>query len=199
MTLGIAIAAILAVVGIGASILVFTRIVARTTQAITEIADRARSLQTHCISGLRDGMTALARGDLRVEVTARTAPIAITGNDELSALARDVSTMIADVQSTLEAYDSARTTLDGAIAENSRVIDACRRGDLTVRGEAARFDGAYRTLIGGMNEAVTTVAGPLDATAAALDRLAERDLTARVDGRFDGAFRRMQDSFNNAA
>ncbi len=199
VTTGIALATAIALLGIGATLVVFTRIVARITTAIGEIGARARSLQEHCITGLRGGITALARGDLSVAVEARTTPVHVAGNDELATLARDVTAMVGDVQAALGAYDQARATLGGAITENGRVIDACRRGDLTQRGDSAAFDGAYRSLIVGLNDAVAAIAGPVEATAVALDRLAERDLTARVEGRFDGAFRRMQEAYNNAA
>src|SRR5262249_26322060 len=51
----------------------------------------------------------------------------------------------------------------------------------------------------GVNETLDALQTPIDASAAALERLAGGDLTARVEGDFQGDHARIQHAFNEAA
>ena len=196
---GLGLALGLLCVGTVAAIAVNLRIARRTTRALGEVSAAAGSLTSHCVTGLRRGIQALATGDLALTIVPATRPVVVDGRDEIAALAASVNAMIADVQATLVAYDAARGALGDAIRENARVIAACREGDLAVRGDTAPFDGAYRTLIAGMNDAVAAVAGPIGDTRAALEKLAARDLAVRLDGHYAGDFGRMAEAFNGSA
>ncbi len=61
------------------------------------------------------------------------------------------------------------------------------------------YRGAFRDLIGGVNATLDAVLGPIDAADAALQRLADGDLSARVEGDFKGGHARIQVAFNTAA
>jgi methyl-accepting chemotaxis protein len=89
-------------------------------------------------------------------------------------------------------------TLQGLLAETARLSRAATAGDLSVRAEADRFHGAYRELLQGMNTLVDTVATPLAEAAEVLDRVAERDVTARMEGSYHGSFNRIKESLNTA-
>ena len=185
--------------GMAAMFLVTRRVVGRILRHVEAVAARVGTLREHCVAGLRGGLAALATGELSVQVTPRTTPVAVDGGDEFARLGADLNAMIGDLQSSVAEYGRARDRLGAVLEENRRVVDACRNGDLAVRAPAARFDGAYRALLDDINGAVDAVAAPLGATAAALDRIAARDLTARVDGDFAGEFGRIQGAFNDAA
>ncbi|MCU0625897.1 MAG: methyl-accepting chemotaxis protein [Gemmatimonadaceae bacterium] len=196
---GGAIALAVLLVGIAALTLVFRRVVGRATHAITEIGARAESLATHCVAMLRSGMEGLALGDLSRDAQPVTTPVELTGRDELAVLAGNMTRMIGDLQATLASYNEMRGRMQAALAENRTLVQACRDGALDRRADASPYAGAFRTMIEDMNDAIEAVAVPVAQTASALDRLADRDLTARVDGRFHGDFARIQTSFNNAA
>ena len=57
---------------------------------------------------------------------------------------------------------------------------SARAGDLAHRADAARFVGAYHDLAQGLNDTLAAVAGPLQASSAALQLVAARDLSARA-------------------
>jgi methyl-accepting chemotaxis protein len=196
---GLGVALALLATGSVAAIVVNVRIGRRTTRALGAVSEAAASLTTHCVADLRRGIQALAAGDLSVTARPRTQPVAVDGRDEIAALGGNVNTMIADVQATIAAYDAARAGLGDAIRENGRVIAACREGDLAVRADASRFEGAYHSLIAGMNDAVAAVAGPVGETREALEQLAARDLSVRQHGRYAGDFGRMAAAFNASA
>jgi methyl-accepting chemotaxis protein len=117
----------------------------------------------------------LASGDLTVAVRERS------GDDRLS-----------------QNINRASTTLQHIIGEAQTLSDAARRGDLSHRGDAGRFAGAYADLLRGMNAMLDAVAEPMAETQRMAQRLAANDLTAELHGRFEGDHAAMRDALNGA-
>jgi methyl-accepting chemotaxis protein len=90
-------------------------------------------------------------------------------------------------------------TLRSVIAETGRLVEAARAGQLDVRGDAQNFEGAYRDMVAGINDVLDKVIAPVKEAAAILDRLAERDLTARMQGDYQGDHARIKLAMNAAA
>ena len=76
--------------------------------------------------------------------------------------------------------------LNGVVGETQQLIAASRRGDLSKRIEAERFEGGYRELAAGMNEMFASIAGPLQETARTLEKIAKGQVDARLSGSFEG-------------
>jgi methyl-accepting chemotaxis protein len=170
-----------------------------------------RSLRS--LAGAADGM---ALGDLEQNID-------VQGKDEVAQLAVSMQRMM-DAQRTLAAAAEAisrgdltrevharsdrdalgkgfvelRRTVDGMTTETASLVQAARRGDLKKRGDAERFRGSYRALITGVNDLLDAVVTPIDETAAVLGRIAQRDLSARMTGTYEGDFQRIKDSINRA-
>src|SRR5579871_1545808 len=89
-------------------------------------------------------------------------------------------------------------TVKGLLAETSATVEAARQGDLNRRGNAAKFQGAFRELVGGINETLDAFCAPVQEASAALAKVAERDLTARVNGDYKGDFAIIKNSLNQA-
>jgi methyl-accepting chemotaxis protein len=117
----------------------------------------------------------LARGDLDVAITPRS-------DDDLLA----------------HSIVGARDELRGVLADTRTLIDAARSGDLSRRGEVARYQGAYADLMSGANDMLASVASPVEEAMRVLSRLSERDLSVRMEGDFRGRFAEMQASLNGA-
>jgi methyl-accepting chemotaxis protein len=132
---------------------------------------------TRPLRELVDVAEGVARGAVDQEIT-------YAGRDEIGALA--------------ESFRRSVGALRGAVAETNRLAAAAQRGELSARGDAARFEGAYAELVGGMNVTLDAVLAPVVAAAATLDRLAARDLTARVHGQYAGDHARIQTAVNSA-
>ena len=120
----------------------------------------------------------LASGDLDQRIDC-------SGGDETGQLAAAFSGMIA--------------TLRGLIAEASRIVEAARRGQLDHRGDESRFTGAFLDLIRSLNQAQDAFSSPLKEASEVLGRIAQRDLTARMTGNYQGDFAGIQNSVNAAA
>jgi len=72
-------------------------------------------------------------------------------------------------------------------------------GRLSTRAEAARHQGDFRRIVEGVNQTLDAVVAPVEAAAGVLERLAERDLSARVTGQYQGDHARIQRAVNATA
>ena len=78
------------------------------------------------------------------------------------------------------------------------MIETGRRGQLSKRGNPDRFQGAYAELISGMNSMLDTVLEPITEAQRVLERVAKRDLTARIEGTYHGDHAAIKHSLNSA-
>ena len=159
---------------------------------------------------------ALARGDIEQEITWRS-------EDEIGQLADDFRSMtgyIRDLAAAVEAFArgdlsrlpeprSEQDVLSRSIRDAGEalrrleerigdLIVAAARGDLAQRADTNGLEGCYRDLLRSCNEMVDAVAAPIAEVASALDRVAERDLSTRIENEYMGEFDRIKQSFNRA-
>lgn len=87
-------------------------------------------------------------------------------------------------------------SLRGLIAETRTLITAATGGDLKTRGNAAAFKGGYREIVDGMNQTLDAFARPIDEASAVLARAADKEMTARMTGQYQGEFAVIQSSVN---
>jgi methyl-accepting chemotaxis protein len=146
-----------------------------STHELGQLADALRAV----IESQRDvaaAARALADGNLAVEVSPRSA-------DDVLA----------------HAMIRARTTLNGLVADMSRLTEEAVQGRLSSRADAAGFEGAYRDLVERMNATLDAVIAPVNEATTVLERLASRDLRARVEGEYRGDHARIKQALNAAA
>ena len=91
-----------------------------------------------------------------------------------------------------------RDTLGALVADLGELAHAARDGRLDTRADATRYDNAFREVVGGVNATLEAVVAPMRETTAVLERVARRDLSARVEGSFAGDHARVKDSLNAA-
>jgi methyl-accepting chemotaxis protein len=127
------------------------------------------------IGGISKAADRLASGDLSATVQVRS---------EHDVLSRSIN--------------RATETLRGIVGEANTVIDAAKNGDLSKRGNAAQFQGAYHELIAGTNAMLDAVVEPITEAKVVLRKVADRDLSARVTGAYRGEHAAIKDSLNTA-
>ncbi len=88
--------------------------------------------------------------------------------------------------------------LSGMAAETSRLSQAAQEGRLAVRGDAGRFHGAYGTIVLGWNDTLEAVVAPVHEVTRVMGRIESGDLTARIDGTFQGDFHTLVQAINNS-
>ena len=159
---------------------------------------------------------AVARGDV-------TRRIEVTGRDEVGLLARAMSEMVeaqramaaaatalatgdtrvrvqprGEFDALGQAFVQLGSTVEGLVAEVGTLSRAAQAGELGRRGRAERFTGSFRELVGGMNEMLDAVSAPMAEAGAVLERVAAKDLTARMTGSYGGDFAAMERSLTTA-
>ncbi len=169
------------------------------------------------LTALRSVADALALGDVTQEVR-------ITAKDELGQLgdamtrmvqsqktlaiaagsvsAGDISTDVAirgDNDALGQAFVRLQRTMRQLLSETGTLVLAAKSGVLDKRGDASQFSGAYRDLLGGINDTLDAMVTPINEASEVLAKIAEKDLTARVVGNYQGDFSRIKDSINTAA
>lgn len=138
------------------------------------LADAFRDLVVY-IKSVAAAANGLSRGDFDTQVVVRS---------ERDVLSRNVI--------------QANQALQGLVDETQELIAAARNGALEKRGDAGKFQGGYAELIKAFNALLDAIAVPIDEAAATLDKVAARDLTARVQGNYQGRFDRIKSALNAA-
>jgi methyl-accepting chemotaxis protein len=189
-------AMLIAVAGAAALGGLFASSIARS---VRDVAARLERLRAETITGLARANTALAGGDLDASITVDIPLLPVDTSDELGALAGSLNGIIDQSKQAVAAYTDARDTLRSVIKETDKLTAAARSGDLGLRGNAGSFKGAYRDLVTGVNATLDAVVSPVRAAAKTLTRLADRDLTARMEGAYAGEYATVRDALNSAA
>jgi methyl-accepting chemotaxis protein len=122
-------------------------------------------------------LDALSAGDTSLDVDYES-------RDEIGALARSCQRL--------------KLAVLGVAQQTSTLIAAARGGDLSVRGNTAKFQGIYADLVQGANDMTEAVAAPIDEAARVLERVAEGDLLVRVSGEYQGEYLRIKQALNIA-
>jgi methyl-accepting chemotaxis protein len=138
------------------------------------LADSFRELKTY-VEDARNAAEAIGNGDVAVKVTPRS---------ERDALSRSIQKVI--------------ETQQKLIAETGKLTRAAVAGQLSVRGDTTQFHGCYKELVQGINETLDAVISPVHEAAAALEKIAARDLGARVQGDYNGDLAKLTDALNAA-
>jgi methyl-accepting chemotaxis protein len=185
---------ILTLLGLGLAVVTARRIAG----AVMQVRDTADSLRDHCIAGVRAMVQGIARGDLTTRIEARTRPLPVNSADELGDLARTLNGIIAATQDTIDAATEAQAAVQAVVGETATLIAAADAGVLGTRGDPSRFDGSFRTLVAGLNGVLDAVVAPITEASRVLQRVAERDVSARMEGSYRGDFAAMQQALNTA-
>ena len=110
------------------------------------------------------------------------------------------------------AYRQVIAAVRQLVAEATAVSQATQRNDFTRRGDTALFTGSFRDVIVGLNASMDTVQQAtvraqtqrddaltfLSSLQSAVTRVADRDMTARLEGIFSGDQHEAQCAFNDA-
>jgi methyl-accepting chemotaxis protein len=76
---------------------------------------------------------------------------------------------------------------------------AAVEGRLSTRADASRHQGDFRKIVEGVNQTLDSVLAPIGEAQGVLERLARRDLTARVRGAYQAEHARIKEAINGAA
>ncbi|SNT83370.1 methyl-accepting chemotaxis protein, partial [Stenotrophomonas sp. CC120222-04] len=95
-----------------------------------------------------------------------------------------------------ESMDAAKASLLAINTQIQQLASAAAAGDFSQRGDAQRFDHDFRVMIEQLNSMMQVADGNLGQLSQLLQSIAAGDLTARMEGQFNGVFARMRDDAN---
>ncbi|MHC1673064.1 methyl-accepting chemotaxis protein [Stenotrophomonas maltophilia] len=95
-----------------------------------------------------------------------------------------------------ESMDAAKASLLAINTQIQQLASAAAAGDFSQRGDAQRFDHDFRVMIEQLDSMMQVADGNLGQLSQLLQSIAAGDLTARMDGQFNGVFARMRDDAN---
>ena len=136
-TLGIALLVASVLLGAGIALLVSRSIQGRVAVVLATL----KSLSDNCIAGIRDGMAALAAGDLTQRYAAVTPLISDNSSDEIGQIAQNVDEIRNRIVASLEAYNATAATLTatiGRVAQTAQDVGNSSTQMAAVSQEAGR-------------------------------------------------------------
>lgn len=169
------------------------------TGSIEQIVNRAESLSSLCITNLAKGSDQLADGDLNVHIVTGTTPLDINTPDEIGRLAGAINTVIKNTQGTVASVERAVRAIRNTIDESNLIVDAAVAGKLKTRGNVQQFRGSYRELIEGLNKTLDAIINPIEDSSSVLEKMANGDLTVRMEKTYQGDFQLIKQSINAVA
>jgi methyl-accepting chemotaxis protein len=137
-------------------------------------------------------------------LNAVTRPIMITGEYMTRIAKGDIPAKItAEARGDFEALKIAENTLIDAV--NTLVADAVYlsqaavAGKLSERADAMKHQGDFRKIVEGVNATLDALIRPVEDSAVVLAKMAQGDMTVRVEGEYQGDHRKIVESINTVA
>ncbi len=91
------------------------------------------------------------------------------------------------------------TAVRRLVTDANELAESAVAGELSARADASAHSGEYCKVVDGFNRTLDAVVNPINEAADVLGQLAERDLTVRVKGDYQGDLAAMKDSINMMA
>ncbi len=98
-----------------------------------------------------------------------------------------------------ETIEQVRANLKLLMSDADMLVQAAIAGKLTTRADGARHHGDFRKIVEGVNATLDAVLDPIHEASQVLDRLAQRDLCARVKGSYQGDHAKIKEALNATA
>jgi methyl-accepting chemotaxis protein len=97
-----------------------------------------------------------------------------------------------------QAFGSVASVNSELVAELGRLTRDAAAGQLSARTNTSRFAGAYREIVEGINEMLDAMIAPINEAATVLEQVAERDVTVRMAGTYQGDHAKIKAALNTA-
>ena len=86
--------------------------------------------------------------------------------------------------------------VNAMVTDGALLVKASLEGKLATRADASKHQGDYRKIVQGINEMLDAVIAPVQEAGGVLQKVAAGDLTAHVDGNYQGDHARIKDDIN---
>jgi len=152
----------------------------------TRKAERISEYQATQTQEIAVALSRLSQGDLSFELE-------LEPGDADTVEVYQIFTMIS------EAVTASAAAVRALAEDANRLAQAAVDGQLSTRADARRHAGAFADVVDGLNRLLDAVSRPLQEASDVLDGLADRDLTCRMTGEYEGDYDRIKQAMNSAA
>ncbi|MGV8120315.1 MAG: methyl-accepting chemotaxis protein [Candidatus Xenobiia bacterium LiM19] len=97
-----------------------------------------------------------------------------------------------------DTIEQVRVHLKNLIEDGVMLSEAAVDGRLDVRTDISRHQGDFRKIMKGFNDTLDSILDPIKEAATVLDKMADRNLTAKVTGNYKGDHAKIKDAINTA-
>ncbi len=97
-----------------------------------------------------------------------------------------------------KAMVSMKENITSVARETRDLAGAAIAGKLDTRGNAGQFQGEYAQIIQGVNDTLDAVIEPINEAAGVLNKMAQKNMTRRVEGNYKGDHAKIKDALNKA-
>lgn len=94
------------------------------------------------------------------------------------------------------AFNTMIDSINQIFSETDKIIKANRDGDLKFRGETINFNGNWKNFITSMNSSLESMSAPINESLVVLEKIANGDLTERIETTYSGDYQRIADNLN---
>jgi len=141
---------------------------------------------------MADGVNELVATHISVKMQI----IDVVGKYAKGDLSVDIDRLPGEKAKITEAIDAVKHSLHSVNGEIGKLVAAASMGDFSPRGDAARYEYDFREMVEGLNRLMESADAGLDAVASTLNKVAQGDLTVRVEGDLRGQFAKLQADTN---
>ncbi len=103
-----------------------------------------------------------------------------------------------EIGNTIKSFGAVKTALTRLTEDLQLMVQAAQQGQLSMRADAKVHQGVYQELVLGLNTTLASVNAPIDEAVNVLAKVADRDLSIRMEGAYKGQFGSIKTSLNNA-
>ncbi len=96
----------------------------------------------------------------------------------------------------MPAFIQMMESLNALVSDVNMLSQAAVEGKLSTRADASKHQGEYRSVVQGVNDTLDAVIAPVQEAGAVLQKVAGGDLTAHVDGNYQGDHARIKTDIN---
>ncbi|QOY85073.1 MCP four helix bundle domain-containing protein [Paludibaculum fermentans] len=125
------------------------------------------------------------------------------GNMEVNMKLADADEFTAEAKAQFAKINDSLTLMVDAIRavtdDSTKLVTAAVAGELSVRADATRHQGDFRKIVEGVNQTLDAIIAPMQESSAVLAKIAQSDLTARVQGNYRGDHARLKDDIGRMA
>ena len=154
--------------------------------------DYAQTLQ---ISARKDELGDIGRAFGRLEqyFKAKASAIQKIAQGDL-----DIEIPVASEKDSLgQAMVGMKNDISALVADANMLAEAAAEGQLDARADASRHQGDYRKIVEGMNAALEAVVTPMKEASEAMARIAQGDLTTKMNGKYRGDYALLSQSIDS--